>query len=210
MQRALGTLPGCKMGFWIWQSAAKLPSGCRLRSVFILFMYLHLCAGMCPELKGGEKLAQLWACCSSASGKTLFCPQTFPHTSWQPCHLHLSKAENFQPSWGSTHGRSLYCVHMDNACWPKMALCSKRSEKAEHGKRKDYYAYFREWDLKPEEWQNYRGRLSRSRNWIFRPSFGFYPQGWPLSRSFPVKPHKTLHRLLCLIISKKHQQPLGL
>lgn len=33
-----------------------------------------------------------------------------------------------------------------------MALCSKTSEKAEHGKRKDYYAYFREWDLKPEEW----------------------------------------------------------
>lgn len=136
--------------------------------------------------EGRWEFAELWACCSSASAKTLFCPQTFPHTSWQPCHLHLSKAGNFQPSWGSTHGRSLYCVSMDNACWPKMALCPKRSEKAEHGKRKDYYAYFREWDLKPEEWP---GKITEADSLeakikIFTHSFGFYLQHWLLSNVF--------------------------
>lgn len=59
-------------------------------------------------------------------------------------------------------------------------------------------------------WQNYRGRLSRSRNWLFRHSFGLYLQHWPLYRSSPVKPHNTLRRLLCLIIPKGHLQPLGL
>lgn len=64
---------------------------------FNIIFYLYLYPGMCLELHRGDRLAQLWTCCLSPSGKILSCPETFLHTSWQPYHLYFSKAGNFQP-----------------------------------------------------------------------------------------------------------------